>query len=269
MFHADLHPANLLILPGNVIGYIDFGITGVLSRYSRQSLVALTLGLASGDLERMCATFFKISARDAHSDVEGFRAGLQKLAEEWYEVQGKERRLAKHATIVMFDMLKLSRQTGIYPERDVVKYIRSAIAIDGLITRAAPGFDLGQHLEMISDHYLKWEARRSLFSYDKLLDWSSAGGHLLQDGAFRAASFVQQLSAGEWPIRVERGESGKAADGGRRLRALQLAGVVSATSLLMTVAAERVQLGMNLFTAEALLLVASALMLFRTMRRLI
>jgi ubiquinone biosynthesis protein len=32
MFHADLHPANLMILPGNTIGYIDFGITGTISR---------------------------------------------------------------------------------------------------------------------------------------------------------------------------------------------------------------------------------------------
>ena len=30
VFHADLHPANLLILPQNVVGYVDFGITGVL-----------------------------------------------------------------------------------------------------------------------------------------------------------------------------------------------------------------------------------------------
>src|SRR5262249_40550541 len=35
MFHADLHPGNLMIMPGNVVGYIDFGISGVLSRYSR------------------------------------------------------------------------------------------------------------------------------------------------------------------------------------------------------------------------------------------
>jgi ubiquinone biosynthesis protein len=32
VFHADLHPANLMILPGNVIGYIDFGITGIISK---------------------------------------------------------------------------------------------------------------------------------------------------------------------------------------------------------------------------------------------
>src|ERR1700749_3269320 len=37
MFHADLHPANLMLLPDSVVGYIDFGITGVLSHHARQN----------------------------------------------------------------------------------------------------------------------------------------------------------------------------------------------------------------------------------------
>src|SRR5262249_44845047 len=48
-FHADLHPANLMVLPGNVVGYIDFGITGVLSIYSRRHLVAMTYAYTRGD----------------------------------------------------------------------------------------------------------------------------------------------------------------------------------------------------------------------------
>ena len=269
LFHADLHPANLMILPDNCIGYVDFGITGVLSRYSRQHLVALTLNLGRGDLDQMCAAFFKVSAMNANSNVEGFRDGLKKLAEGWYELHGNERRLKKNATIVMFDMLTLSRKTGIYPERDVVKYIRSAIAIDGLITRAAPGFDLGQHLETISNHYLKWEARQSLFSYDKLVDWSSSSGNLMRDGAFRGASFLQQISTGEWPVSIETGGSSKGNDVALRLRAVQLAAVVFAVSLLVTVASEQVRVGVNLFTAEGLLFTVSVAMLLKTIRRLV
>src|SRR5262249_7974121 len=53
MFHADLHPANLMILPGNTVGYLDFGITGVLSRYSRQHLIAMTLAYTRGDVDGM------------------------------------------------------------------------------------------------------------------------------------------------------------------------------------------------------------------------
>src|SRR5215510_6249187 len=96
MFHADLHPANLMIGRENTVGYIDFGITGVLSPYLRRHLVALTLAYARGDLDGMCASFFKVSARDADSDVEGFRRGLSMLAGDWYIVEGKVRHLRKN-----------------------------------------------------------------------------------------------------------------------------------------------------------------------------
>src|SRR6185312_10545761 len=35
-FHADLHPANLFVLPGNAIGYVDFGMVGRLSEDVRE-----------------------------------------------------------------------------------------------------------------------------------------------------------------------------------------------------------------------------------------
>ena len=37
-FHADLHPANLFVLPGDGIGYVDFGIVGQLPNRVRDSL---------------------------------------------------------------------------------------------------------------------------------------------------------------------------------------------------------------------------------------
>src|SRR5262249_37733834 len=72
MFHADLHPANLMILADNVVGYIDFGITGVLSHYSRQNLVALTLAYTRADLEGMCEAFIKGSTMGPNADLEAF-----------------------------------------------------------------------------------------------------------------------------------------------------------------------------------------------------
>jgi ubiquinone biosynthesis protein len=197
MFHADLHPANLMILPGNTIGYIDFGITGTISRYSRRNLIALTLAYTRGDLEGMCEAFFRISVFDSETSQARFREGLKQFAETWYETAGRERRLRKNFTLVMLDMLRLSRRTGVWPERDVVKYIRSAIAIDGLITRFAPSFDLGQHLQVVCDRHLRWSARRELFTYDSILGWAISGERIARDGPLRVADFVERLTAGE------------------------------------------------------------------------
>jgi ubiquinone biosynthesis protein len=262
LFHADLHPANLMIMDRNAVGYVDFGISGVLSHYSRQKLVAMTLAYTRADVEGMCSAFFKVSAMDDSSDPGRFRAELERFGEEWYEIEGTRHRLRKNFTLVMLDMLRLSRRTGIWPERDVIKYIRSAIAIDGLITRFAPEFDVGGYLEIVCDRYLKWEARRSLLSYDSLIEWSDAGGRLLEDGPARAAAALDRLSRGEMKVRATAAESAAP-----RLRALCLAAV--AIGLSLPLSAAPAELGLNLFTSQAALAVLAVLLLGRQLLRLL
>ena len=270
MFHADLHPGNLMILPGSpsAVGYIDFGITGVLSRYSRRHLIAMTLAYTRGDLDGMCGSFFKVSALGAGADAEGFRDGLKRLADDWYEMRGRERRLRKNFTLVMLDMLRLSRQTDIWPERDVIKYIRSAIASDGLITRFAPSFDLGRYLEQVCNRHLRGQAWGALFTCEALLGWSTAGGSLLRDGALRGAALLQRLAAGDLPARADLAEPAADADAVVRLRAVRLAAFFFGIALLMVLTGEQPHLGLNLFTAEALLGTTALLLLGRSLRRL-
>ena len=90
----------------------------------------------------------------------------------------------------------------------------------------------------------------------------------MRDGAFRAASFLHQVSTGELPATFELGGSSGETDGGLRLTAMQLAAVVFVVALLIPAADDRAQFGVNLFTAEILLVVAAAITLFRTIRRL-
>jgi ubiquinone biosynthesis protein len=267
MFHADLHPANLLILPDNVVGYIDFGITGVLSRYSRRNVVSLTMSLGRGNLEGMCAAFFKISTIDSGSDIEGFREGLRRLASGWYEWRGGTQRLVKNATLVMLDMLKLSRRTGIYPERDVVKYIRSAIAIDGLITRVAPGFNLGRHLEIICRQQLARQARKSLLTYNSMLNWAGSNGRLMEDGALRAADFLQAVAAGEMRASARINEARPMRAAALRRQTVQLAAMLLVASLLISGVGDEPRLGVNIFTAAALFAASTVVMLWRVVSR--
>jgi predicted unusual protein kinase regulating ubiquinone biosynthesis (AarF/ABC1/UbiB family) len=267
LFHADLHPANLLILSGNTVGYIDFGITGVLSHYSRHNLVALTLAYTRADLNGISESFIKSSVTSRNARARAFREGLATLADTWYRAEGKERRLLKNFTMVMLDMLKLSRKTGIWPERDVIKYIRSAIAIDGLITRFAPGFNVGRYLERACDHYLELGALQTAFSYESLLGLSMSNGRLLRDGVFRIVKFLERVGSGELTLGCEPTRDVDSEEA-RRSRVVLLGFVLFVLSLLMVLAREGVRLGANLFTAEAILISATVIMLLRAARRL-
>jgi ubiquinone biosynthesis protein len=55
-FHADPHPGNLLVLPGNRIGILDFGMTGQLSQADRNALVEFVIALGRDDVERIVET---------------------------------------------------------------------------------------------------------------------------------------------------------------------------------------------------------------------
>ena len=49
-FHADLHPTNLFVLPGDAIGYVDFGLVGQLPADERDSLTRYNWLLFQGDV---------------------------------------------------------------------------------------------------------------------------------------------------------------------------------------------------------------------------
>jgi ubiquinone biosynthesis protein len=265
MFHADLHPANLMILPDNVVGYVDFGITGVLSHYSRRHLIGLTLAYTSADLDAMCSSFFKVAVMDADSDPEAFRAGMAKLAETWYDLQGRERKLRRNFTLVMLDMLRLSRATRIWPEQDVVKYIRSSIAIDGLITRFAPGFEVGRYLAEACQRHLRQETWRRLFSYDRMVEWSTAAGSLAQNGGERAVRFLDRMSSRERA--AEAALDRRPAVAAPALQAFRFASISLGVAVLVTVTGGQAALGANLFTAEILIAAAALAMFLKTLGR--
>jgi ubiquinone biosynthesis protein len=267
VFHADLHPANLLVLPGEVVGYVDFGITGVLSPYSRRHLVELTLALARADIEGMTNVFFKLAVIEAHANPTLFRSRMAEVAPTWYAVEGSETVMKTNFTTVMLDMLLLCRETGVVPERDVVKYIRSSIAADGLITRLAPGFNVGRYLEEACQELIGRELQRAMLSWDTFGTVMTATGHLIESGAARASSVLRQIADGEITAHLDV-TSGEDPDALRRRRTLRLAGVVVALTALLELTGGPASFGFNIGTVEAVLVGVALVMLLNSVVRL-
>src|SRR5579872_5025524 len=71
VFHADLHPANLLILPNNVVGYVDFGIVAKLTEEARRKQIELTLAYSTGDPDAIYRQFLNILSLTADADLDG------------------------------------------------------------------------------------------------------------------------------------------------------------------------------------------------------
>lgn len=262
LFHADLHPANLMILDNNVVGYVDFGITGVLSRYSRESLVMLTLAYTRGDIAQMTEIFLTVSSYGDNADPAALKRALEQNSVNWYGKTEDGVSLKTTITRVMLDMLMVSKSVDIWPERDVIKYIRSAIALDGLIARFSPGFEVGASLEEICDKYLKWGARQQLFSYDRMLDTLLMGGHLAFNAPAKAHALMD-ASLADHHTQPHRPESKPS----RQISSLPVALIILFLSLLLSFGGSSgQQWGINLYSAELLVLGGALVVFFTSFR---
>lgn len=84
VFHADLHPGNIIILPGNKIGLLDFGIVGQLN----DDLVRQTLLIYSALVNKDAAAITKVllAVGIAHPDanVDELKLDVERIVNEWY-----------------------------------------------------------------------------------------------------------------------------------------------------------------------------------------
>ena len=192
-FHADLHPANLMVLPSGAVGYLDLGITGQLSPFVRQQLVAMTFAYTSGELEAMGEVLLELSISPNQAATAEHRRRFRRLGETWYEERPGLPKLRRSFTEVLLDMLRLSRVTGVWPEREVLKYVRSLMAIDTLVRRLVPTMDLGSYLERACRALLR---RRAAGRRREWLVPSRALTHLVRAG-IRTAEAAGRLAAGQ------------------------------------------------------------------------
>lgn len=66
-FHADPHPGNILVLPGNVICFLDFGMMGTLTSTTRQFMTSTAIDAINRDYKKISGSILRIC--DTTGDV--------------------------------------------------------------------------------------------------------------------------------------------------------------------------------------------------------
>jgi ubiquinone biosynthesis protein len=245
LFHADLHPANLLIMRDNVVGYVDFGIVGHLTPEARRKQIQLSMAYARGNTEEIFKAFLDTCTFTSNVDLAGFRKEMEKRIQQWYRQPaiGGLPQLQRSLTVAMVDLLALCRSHGLLVDREMIKYIRSLFLVDGLISLLAPGLDLTPQIRKVCEDYLAEEAGKKILSRHAamrfladLCGWLSANPAQL----LRAMDLFERDQARSLPSRGDRSQQGE----GPRTRAL--VAIVVWLSLAMAVFGERE----TIFSAE-------------------
>ena len=202
VFHADLHPANLLILPNNVVGYVDFGIVAILTTEARRKQVELTMAYASGEPEAIMDGFLHICIVGPDADLAGMRRRIHELVKDWYHeaAVGGKVRFQVTVTKAMMDLLNICQRYGVLVDREMIKYIRSTILADGLVSRIAPEVDLALILRGVVEEYLAEESKNRILSKAHALDLMTDLALWLETGPRGFLHAMNRFERGEMQV---------------------------------------------------------------------
>lgn len=140
LFHADPHPGNVLFLPGNRVGFVDFGMFGRLDPSERRRMAFVFWALAEGDYEAVGGQLLRLSEFLPGADPEGFRAALADTVEDWYGVSAADFSIAR----LLLAELALGARHGIVFPRGLMLLARALVNLEATAMIVDPQLNLAE-----------------------------------------------------------------------------------------------------------------------------
>jgi ubiquinone biosynthesis protein len=140
-FHADPHPGNLLILPGLVVGFIDFGIVGRLDESMRRQLTKIIRAVWQRDVERLAQAVTEITAPLEDVDLPALTRDVGDLVDTYADVPIGQLSMAE----VLSDVVGTAARHHLMLPPDLMLLIKSIVTIESVGTMLDPDFRMVEY----------------------------------------------------------------------------------------------------------------------------
>jgi ubiquinone biosynthesis protein len=141
LFHADPHPGNILVLPGNVVAFVDFGIVGRVDRQMRETLAETILAIGRRDAARLAEIVVSVATPLRAVDMTALRVDLEEMLDLYADVS-----LGDLSLRAVFGSITdaMSRHRLRLPA-DVLLLIKSVSTIEAVGRQLDPSFKIVEH----------------------------------------------------------------------------------------------------------------------------
>ncbi|MEM7052726.1 MAG: AarF/UbiB family protein [Acidobacteriota bacterium] len=138
-FHADLHPGNLLVLPGPKLGFIDLGMVGRFDDELRRTLLYYFYCLVMGDAENAARYLASTAKAGVGARPAAFRREVAEICRRWH-------RSAKFADFSLGQLILESVERGarhrLFFPVEMVLMTKALVTFEGVGHILEPEFDV-------------------------------------------------------------------------------------------------------------------------------
>lgn len=141
LFHADPHPGNILVMPDNVVAFVDFGIIGRVNRQMRETLGETILAISRHDAERLAEIVVNVATPLRAVDMVMLARDLDEMLDLY-----SDRSLGDLSLRAVFDSITdaMSRHRLRLPA-DVLLLIKAVSTIEAVGRQLDPTFKIVEH----------------------------------------------------------------------------------------------------------------------------
>jgi ubiquinone biosynthesis protein len=137
-FHADPHPGNMLILPDEVIGLIDFGTVGFLDERDKANLIRLYIAIIQFDAPSAVSQLISMGIADPTVDEIGLERDLRRLLRRYKGLPLKD----ISASELLAEIQPIIYEYRLRVPSDYWLLIKTLVVMEGVGKQVAPDFDV-------------------------------------------------------------------------------------------------------------------------------
>lgn len=163
-FHADPHPANIIVKPDNMLVMIDFGSCGSISDRMRQRLLSFNRALVTDNLNGMVQDTIAMLEPLPHFDVHSYYIDLMNIYRETFIAHK-----SKHAPWydkcsggMWMKVIAMSQKYRLPMTLDTVRIFRASFMYDSIVYRLHPRMNAQREFRKWAEHWNAQNRRRTL-----------------------------------------------------------------------------------------------------------
>jgi len=149
-FHADQHPGNFVVLPGEVIGAMDFGMVGYLGHQTRMDLTRLYNVIVQSDDQGVVDQLIRIGAVRGPVDRTKLGREISRLLRKYQGLPLKSIRIDAFVN----ELMPIAFRHHINLPNELWLLIKSLAMMEGVALKLDPDFDIFEVFKPYLHHFV-------------------------------------------------------------------------------------------------------------------
>ncbi len=195
-FHADPHAGNMFILPGNVLGLIDYGMMGTVSTRTKYRLIRLITAIRDRDEKRLARVLDELMESEFLVAPDDLEEGVAMILQE-YTVSSNEFELGP----LLFGLVRLANSYNVPFPKYLLWLTKTISSIEAISNK------LGAHVNLLeaSKPYAQELLKGQVTSFNQIRHsyfWKANTMEVLEDLPYDIGVLLRRLTTGKAQLQI-------------------------------------------------------------------